>query len=612
MRRLLPTIVLLGVGLAALFWALAALEGIVVTERREAKLQLESSRETLAEYARRTLEGELEGVLHEAQPRIAEAADSPLVDAAGLVLFDGEVQRLPRRVMYREGAQTPAQALYRDIRAGQTPIDEDDPARAERLTLHRDLVTALRAGDEAAIVDTVQYMLAHRARWVLDPTLEIPALVASVDELIEHADPHPDLLRDLLREGVGDLPGQRREGLQVRLLSRRDRFSHGDFMFLAERVRAQSEHAGLETADFEARVAATEDEVVPFPRGLTGTALTDGGRRVMAPRTGWRTIGVDVDLEPLVAGVEQQMRERGLLGDEDRIELQRIGPMTAVSDLRFDVEAPDLDYASRKADANFKLKTTFVVGAGALALIIAAMALLLQRRSYRFVELKSDFVATVSHELRTPLASIRLMAETLERKVRGRPEARDYPARIVREIDELAFLVENILSFNRLDKGRWVPRRQAVGLGELVDDVLAELEAYGFAGVQLSSEGIDDLTLHADRELLKLLLRNVLKNACTYNERDPVRLSVTAMSTPDGGLVMEVTDNGVGIERSQWRRVFEDFRRGGSSRARGSGLGLSICRKSMEAHGGTIAVVRSGPEGTTFRLDFPGGIVQRP
>jgi signal transduction histidine kinase len=76
--------------------------------------------------------------------------------------------------------------------------------------------------------------------------------------------------------------------------------------------------------------------------------------------------------------------------------------------------------------------------------------------------------------------------------------------------------------------------------------------------------------------------------------------------------VVEVADNGVGIPAADHGRIFEDFQRGAGTRARGSGLGLSICRKTMEAHGGRIRIVRSSPEGTRFALEFPATMVRSP
>ena len=232
----------------------------------------------------------------------------------------------------------------------------------------------------------------------------------------------------------------------------------------------------------------------------------------------------------------------------------------------------------------------------------------MQSRKQKFVELKSGFVSAVSHELRTPLASIRLMAETLERRTKNVPGTRDYPTRIVREIDDLSFLVENLLSFNRLDKGRWKPRRQDVAMDDVVDTLEEDLRAVGARPVELQTSGLSGVTVHADPELLRLLLRNLGKNACLYNERDPVRLSLRAR-TEGARWILEVTDNGVGIPAAEWGRIFGDFYRAPGTRARGSGLGLAICRHIMEAHDGSIEIAQSSPEGTTFALAFPATIL---
>jgi len=332
--------------------------------------------------------------------------------------------------------------------------------------------------------------------------------------------------------------------------------------------------------------------------------VIDEGRWYLAPRSSSQLRGIAIDLDAQVESLQDEMRRRGLLQPEDRVTLPASATPTSLSALPFEILAPRLERARAEAEERFWLKTTFVVTSAFLVLVIVVLALLLQRRRHRFVELKSDFVATVSHELRTPLASIRLMAETLERRTRGFEGARDYPQRIVRDIDELAFLVENILSFNRLDKGRWQPRRSEVPLGDLLDRVLEDLPHYGFDDVQLRTEGLEAVVVQGDRELLTLLFRNLVKNACTYNERRPIELS--ARGHHEGSrFVVDLADNGVGIPAADRGRIFEDFRRGSATRARGSGLGLSISRKTIEAHGGRIRIVESSPEGTRFALEFP-------
>jgi two-component system sensor histidine kinase SenX3 len=228
-----------------------------------------------------------------------------------------------------------------------------------------------------------------------------------------------------------------------------------------------------------------------------------------------------------------------------------------------------------------------------------------QQRKYRFLELKSDFVATVSHELRTPLASIRLLGETLERKLAQAPEVRDYPARIVQAADGLHFLVENILSFNRIDKGRWKLRTSRVRLEELVNPLRDDLASATTVQVDLVTD-VGDAELEADPSLLRLLFANLGRNACAYNRRSPVHISVTAQTIPGHGCTVLFSDNGVGIPEDEWENVFQDFYRltQPGPEVHGSGLGLALCRKIMRLHGGDIQVANSSHKGTTFALTF--------
>jgi signal transduction histidine kinase len=610
MRRLLPLAIALGVGLVALLWGLATLESIVIDERHQARDNIASQEAVLAEYARRTLEQRLQAQLLEQHQAIEAAAEDPLAPAAGLLLVEDGRQRLPRLATAAPGQETPARALYDQIRRREIPADlEAGSPPQRRVELVLELRDALEQADPAEIGEAMRAVLRHRAGFVLDSAFDLPVMVALLDDFTARIRPAPELMTGLLREGFGADPGARLAALQRALLRRRDRFSAQDFRFLADRVAVLSRDAGVPVDDFVAVADAPREPPVPLPRRVDEPMLVGGGRFYVGPHSSSQVRGVQVDVPAEVDVLEEEMRQRGLLQPGDRVTLPPLYEPTPLDTLPFEVDAPRLRRAGARAEERFWLKTGFVAGCAALALSIVVLALSLQRRRYRFVELKSDFVATVSHELRTPLASIRLMAETLERRTRDVPAARDYPQRIVRDIDELAFLVENILSFNRLDKGRWQPRRSDVELAPLLDAVMEELSQYGYGEVVLHTEGLQGVVLHGDRELLLLLLRNLVKNACTYNERRPVELSVQARAE-DRRFVVEIADNGVGIPAADQGRIFEDFRRVPGTRARGSGLGLSICRKTMAAHGGRIRIVRSSAEGTRFALEFPATMVR--
>ncbi|MCA9257116.1 MAG: HAMP domain-containing histidine kinase, partial [Phycisphaerales bacterium] len=210
----------------------------------------------------------------------------------------------------------------------------------------------------------------------------------------------------------------------------------------------------------------------------------------------------------------------------------------------------------------------------------------------------------VTHELRTPLASIRLMAETLERRLADQPGARDYPRRIVRAADGLSFLVDNILSFNRLEKERFRPTLEAVDLAELVRPIVAELAEDAPRTLVVDVDGLAGVRVRGDRELLRLLFGNLARNAVHYNDREPIRVRFEA-ERAGAAWTVRVTDNGWGIPEVDRRRVFDDFTRAPRPEheaVAGTGLGLAICRRVARLHGGTIRVVASSPQGTTFAV----------
>lgn len=608
-RRLRPWLIALGLGLAALLWGLATLQSMIVTERRDARTRIVDQTAALEEFALRALQLQLEDVLREAGPQLEEARRDPLLPSAGLVFVERGTLGLPRPGP-REGDETPAHALYEALRSG-APIDaEPQTPWAERLVLFTDFRDAIEEGDASAIERSFREILRHRTLHVIDSRLDLVARVAALDLLTERSTPDPGLMEDALRRGLRDGRGALViEGLQRALLSRRSRFTQPDFDFLSDRVTSLSRNAGVRIDDFVMRRRERPRDMF-VPARASGPLLLDHGHVFVRPRTAEVLLGTEVDLEQAIAGVEEEMRTKGLLEPDDHLLTPQVTTATLdLDDLRIPVVAPRLEHAAVEADQRFWLKTFFVVLCAVLASVLVVLAAVLQSRRLRFVELKSNFVAAVSHELRTPLASIRLMAETLERRTKGVPGARDYPSRIVQESDALSFLVDNLLSFNRLDKGRWKPRNELIDGRDLAVTLEDDLVALTDRRVDFTCTGLEDVRLWADPELLRLLLRNLGKNACNYCARDPIVIDVVAEASGDAWCVT-FSDNGVGIPQSERNKVFIDFYRGPKSRARGSGLGLSICRQIMHAHGGDIEIARSSDEGTSFRLRFPATILR--
>jgi signal transduction histidine kinase len=601
----------LGCGVLALVLGLVHLHGIFVEERDDALAAVGARREALEQYAARDLARRLADRLAEARAGIEQAARDPLLPAAELWLVDRGEQILPRTAGPQPGGSASATELYRTLAAGgvetlRAAAEREEPGSpwSERLGLFAELARAAALGDAEATERAVRSILSHRARFVLPAPLDIPLEAAILELLVRRMRPSPELVRALVRDGLS-MGLERIEGLERRLLRHRGRFSAGDLHFLAGRITELARAGGVLYADFSARVSEPIAPRLEAPVGLREPAVVHGGWYV-EPMGSDRLFGTRADLAANLGEVASAMRERGLLEEGDALAL-REPPRAAVVPVRalaVEVRSPRWAPQLEAARARYRLKAALEAAIALLAFGVVGLGLALMRRERRFVELKAEFVGAVSHELRTPLASIRLMAETLERRTRELAAVRDYPARIVRVVDGLRLLVENILSFSRLSRGGWAPRCEEVRLADLARRLAEEPELWARRPAELSTEGLDALVVRADAELVYLCLANLARNGVAYNEREPATVHVSAERT-GGGIRVRVRDNGTGIPRGEARRVFDDFYRGRGASGGGSGLGLAICRKIMEAHGGSIAVAETGPEGTTFELVFP-------
>jgi signal transduction histidine kinase len=223
--------------------------------------------------------------------------------------------------------------------------------------------------------------------------------------------------------------------------------------------------------------------------------------------------------------------------------------------------------------------------------------------------LKSDFVANVSHELRTPLALIRLYAETLELgRLSAKEKYQEY-FRIIREESErLTALINNILDFSRIEAGRKEYEFKETDLPELVrstlDSYRFQIEQNGFAFEENISRDIPPVNV--DREAIARSLLNLVNNALKYS-KDRKYIGVK-LYRANGSVKLEVRDHGIGIPPSEQEKIFEKFYRCGDPlvhNIKGSGLGLSLVRHIVRAHGGDVQVESSPEKGSTFTIALP-------
>jgi signal transduction histidine kinase len=245
-------------------------------------------------------------------------------------------------------------------------------------------------------------------------------------------------------------------------------------------------------------------------------------------------------------------------------------------------------------------------------------------RQQRLAELKSDFVSSVSHELRAPIASVRLMAEGLERgSVTDDQKQHEYFRFIVQECRRLGAMIENVLDFSRIEQGRKEYEFEPTDMAKLVEQTVKFMEPYAAERqVKLAIDIANDIgEVHVDGRAIQQALVNLIDNAIKHSPQGKqvmvrchsegfgVRQSSAALDSAPGDFIrISVQDHGPGIPPTDRNRIFEKFYRCGSELRRetqGVGIGLSIVKHIVDAHGGTTAVSSEPGKGSIFTITLP-------
>jgi hypothetical protein len=231
------------------------------------------------------------------------------------------------------------------------------------------------------------------------------------------------------------------------------------------------------------------------------------------------------------------------------------------------------------------------------------------QRDLRMAEMRSHFVASVSHELKTPLTAIRMFAETI---VLGRTKderTRDeYIQTIVNESERLARLVDNVLDFSKIEQGKRIYRLQPGSLGDVVESAARAMQ-YPLAqqGFELRVT-IDDRipNLPLDEDAMEQAILNLLSNAMKYSGN--ARTIELHCARQNGSAVVAVEDHGIGLTLEDQSRIFDKFYRVRTPETEliaGTGLGLTLVKHIVQAHGGSIDVQSHAGSGSTFSIRIP-------
>ena len=227
--------------------------------------------------------------------------------------------------------------------------------------------------------------------------------------------------------------------------------------------------------------------------------------------------------------------------------------------------------------------------------------LLLQNEAYR-----KEFLQNLSHEFKTPIFAIQGYVDTLlagamqEEKVRIK-----FLENTSKNVERLVNLVNDLDEISKLERGEQLLYKQKFIIQDLIKEV------YDLLSIKIQTKQIKNtikkgcdtpVTVMADKEKIKQVLINLIENACKYGKNGGT-IVASIYKTDDQHVLIEISDDGIGIEEEHVSRIFERFYRTDAARSRdkgGTGLGLAICKHIIEAHGQTIHV-RSTPDvGTTI------------
>jgi signal transduction histidine kinase len=219
---------------------------------------------------------------------------------------------------------------------------------------------------------------------------------------------------------------------------------------------------------------------------------------------------------------------------------------------------------------------------------------------------QKQFIGNVTHEFKTPLTSIKAYLDLLEMYPDDGTLLETAKTNIESETRRLYEMVEKVLDLSAVEKYEYEYRKEKLEVTDVVQAVIDSLKGkMDKFGISLETD-LKEAFVEADRDSLTIILVNLLDNAIKYNR---TRGSIAVRNeVRDGQVVIEISDTGIGIPEEFIEKVYEPFFTVDRNRSResgGAGLGLSLARKYAQIQSGSLTLVRTGPEGTTFRIQFP-------
>lgn len=217
---------------------------------------------------------------------------------------------------------------------------------------------------------------------------------------------------------------------------------------------------------------------------------------------------------------------------------------------------------------------------------------------------RDNFISIASHELKTPVTSLKVYAEVLLRRFekKGDLQTTDYLTKIIRQIDKLTMLIQDLLNVTRIQSNRLTFRKEKFDLTALVIEVVETTQQIDNKH-QIIIHGKIKKNIWGDRERISQVIINLLTNALKYSPKS--NKVIVAMKETQNEACISVRDYGIGINKVHQKKIFDRFYRISEQTYPGLGIGLYISQSIIKRHGGTITLISHKGNGTTFQFTLP-------
>ncbi len=225
------------------------------------------------------------------------------------------------------------------------------------------------------------------------------------------------------------------------------------------------------------------------------------------------------------------------------------------------------------------------------------------------LKIKSDFVSSVSHEFKTPLTSIKALTERLiDGKVKNPTKMKQYFSVISQDADRLTRLVQNVLDFSKIEEGKKEYDLEVTDVAEWLGETIENFRKENIQqNVKIHTQIPDKIPhITIDKNAMAQAVCNLLDNAIKFS---PKRNEIDIIAEKDeNSLILRIKDYGIGIPQKELYKIFDKFYQGTNSirySVKGAGLGLTLVKHTVEAHGGKISVESKEDQGSTFSVILP-------